>query len=191
MTAVLRPFQNGRSYVIFQVKFLKYELIFMADTKPDGFESFVRFQMFEIDKAPEINIWNDQLRWPSGRSHDAKWSPSVKSSNRDGIRYIRAYNNERVKKSEQRIAKKGDKRFEKKKETTGSPRRESAQGVWVSQNRIKMTFKILRDKSKPFINFETIIEDLVQVSSAFLIGQPIRTTKNPFLVSNCFRGEKS
>ena len=33
----------------------------MADTKPDGFESFVRLQMFEIDNAPEINIWNDQL----------------------------------------------------------------------------------------------------------------------------------
>ena len=56
MTVVLRPFQIGRSFVIFQVKFHKYELIFMADTKPDGFESFVRFQMFEIDNAPEINI---------------------------------------------------------------------------------------------------------------------------------------
>ena len=30
-----------------------------------------------------------------------------------------------------------------------------------------MTFKISREKSKPFINFETIIEDLVQVSSDF------------------------
>ena len=138
----------------------------MADTKPDGFESFVRFQMFEIDNAPEINIWNDQ---PSGRSHDAKWSPSVKSSNRDGTRYIRVYDNERVKKVNKGTQRKGNKRFEKKKETTGSPRRESAQGVWVSKNRIKMTFKILRDKSKPFINFETIIEDLVQVSWNFLL----------------------
>ena len=33
-----------------------------------------------------------------------------------------------------------------------------------------MTFKILREKSKPFINFETIIEDLVQVSSDSDVG---------------------
>ena len=40
----------------------------------------------------------------------------------------------------------------KKEKSTGGPRIE------------KMTFKIIREKSKPFINFETIIEDLVQVS---------------------------
>ena len=44
----------------------------MADTKPDGFESFVRYQMFEIDKAPEMNIWNNQ---PSG--HQALNYPTV------------------------------------------------------------------------------------------------------------------
>ena len=76
----------------------------MADTKSDGFESFVRYQMYEIDKAPEMNIWNNQ---PSGRSHDAKWSPSVKSSNRDGSKYIKAYNNGRVKKENKRRQRKG------------------------------------------------------------------------------------
>ena len=71
-----------------------------------------------------------------------------------------------------------------------------------------MTFKILREKSKPFINFETIIEDLVQVSSDSDVGDNFVSDKKYdlkilrlqlrchqlqfyFSVSNCFCREKS
>ena len=127
-------------------------------------------------------------------------SPTVKSSNRDGTEYIKAYKNERDKKVNKRTQRKGRgiKDFRKERKNYRGPRRESAQGVGPQKFFIiKMTFKILRDKSKPFINFETIIEDLVQVSpfdSAIPIGNshcPIRISKTPLLVSNCFCGEKS